>query len=32
MKNYRVRSAAAGSVALLALLLTACDEAADSEQ
>ena len=25
MKNYRIRSSAAGSVALLALLLTACD-------
>lgn len=30
MKNFRIRSAAAGSVALLALLLTACDEAADT--
>lgn len=32
MRNYRIRSAAAGSVALLALLLTACDTTEETTQ
>lgn len=32
MTSFRIRSAAAGSVALLALLLTACDDAAETPE